>query len=184
MSFEGVAVRFADTIAYIGRDIEDAILLKYIERSEIPEQCKSILGDTNREIMKTLIMDLLEYSLENEIVGYSEEIFDALKELKVFNYENIYNRRDLSKGKVSTSNFLNELANKFKLIFKKSLKDLDEKNYNSPIFRDHIEYIDDLDYSTYYKPLKETRGLPLIVRDYIAGMSDKYFNEIYERNNH
>jgi len=184
MSFEGVAVRFADTIAYIGRDIEDAILLKYIERSEIPEQCKSILGDTNREIMKTLIMDLLEYSLENEIVGYSEEIFDALKELKAFNYERIYNRRDVSQGNVSTSNFINELANKFKLIFKKTLKDLEEKNYNSPIFRDHIEYIDDLDYSTYYKPLKETSGLPLIVRDYIAGMSDKYFNEIYERYNH
>jgi len=180
MSFEGVAVRFADTIAYIGRDIEDAILLKYIKRSEIPEQCKSILGDTNREIMKTLIMDLLEYSLENEIVGYSEEIFDALKELKAFNYEKIYNRRDLTHGKDSTSNFMKDLAYKFKLIFKKSLKDLEEKNYNSPIFRDHIEYIDDLDYSTYYKPSKETNNLQLIVRDYIAGMSDKYFNEIYE----
>jgi len=56
-------------------------------------------------------------------------------------------------------------------------------NYESPIFRDHIEYIDDINYSTYFKPLKESKQLTLIVRDYIAGMSDKYFREIFERFN-
>ena len=59
MSYEGIVVRFADSISYIGRDIEDAILLKYINRKDIPESCKRILGDTNRKIMKSLIMDLL-----------------------------------------------------------------------------------------------------------------------------
>jgi len=39
MSYEGIAMRFADTISYIGRDIEDAILLKIIKRSDIPEEC-------------------------------------------------------------------------------------------------------------------------------------------------
>ena len=181
MSYEGVAVRFADTIAYIGRDIEDAILLKYIKRSEIPKHCKDILGDTNREIMKTLIMDLLEHSLENEIVGYSEEIFNSLKELKTFNYDKIYNRRDLSSGKITSLKFIDKLTKKFNLIFNSSLQDLENQNYQAPIFTDHIEYIDDINYSTYYKPLMENNNLALIVRDYIAGMSDKYFNEIYHR---
>lgn len=175
MSYEGIAVRFADTIAYIGRDIEDAILLKFIDRKDIPETCKKILGDTNRKILNTLIMDLLDYSLDRDTIGYSDKIFKALKELKQFNYEHIYYRRD-------TSLLKKGLTKKFELIFERCLKDLEEENYNSPIFKDHIEYIDDVRlYNTYFRPLKENNNSTLIVRDYIAGMSDKYFNEIAKR---
>ncbi|TFG30389.1 MAG: HD domain-containing protein [Promethearchaeota archaeon] len=181
MSYEAIAVRFADSISYIGRDIEDAILLKFIKRSEIPEKCKKILGDTNRKIINTLIMDLLNYSLDNDVIGYSTEIFDALKELKIFNYENIYNRRDLLLNKISQKSFKEELTKKFELIFQISLKDLEEENYDSLIFKDHIEYIDDEQYSSYFKRLKNDKKQPLMVRDYIAGMSDKYFSEIFEK---
>ena len=176
-SFEGITVRFADTISYIGRDIEDAILLKFIKREEIPDICKKVLGDTNREIMKSLIMDLLNYSLDNGSIGYSEEVFDALRELKVFNYDRIYTRRDLMIGNGAV--FLDKLKEKFQLIFKTSLKDLEEENYDSPIFTDHVAYIDDNDYNTYFQPLRDKKKLTLIVRDYIAGMSDKYFEGIY-----
>lgn len=177
MSYEGCAVRFADTISYIGRDIEDAILLKFIHRNDIPESCVNILGDTNRKIMNSLIMDLLDYSLDHQELGYTEDIFNALIELKQFNYEHIYNRRDLFKRKGSELTFVEELREKFKVIFDGSYKDLEEQKYDAPIFVDHIEYIDDSDFSTYYKPNKD--NLALIVRDYIAGMSDKYFKDIY-----
>jgi dGTPase len=178
MSFEGIVVRLSDTIAYIGRDIEDAILLKLIKRNQIPDSCKKVLGDTNAKIINTLITDLLNYSLNNDVIGYSDEIFQVLKELKAFNYENIYTRRD-KKG-ISYEIFVERLKSKFKLIFNRCLKDLEEENYKNPIFRDHIEYIDDKNYSTYFKPLRTKNKLTLIVRDYLAGMSDKYFNEIFE----
>ena len=181
MSYEGIAVRFADTISYIGKDIEDAILLKFISRKEIPENCKKILGDTNRKIMNTLIMDLLNYSINNNTIGYSEEIFRSLKELKKFNYDRIYSRRDLFQKKNSKITFLDNLKKKFEIIFEKCLKDLEQENHDSPIFKDHIEYIDDENCGTYFKLLKEKNQLTLIVRDYIAGMSDKYFEEIYNR---
>lgn len=181
MTYEGIAVRFADTISYIGRDIEDAILIKLINRKEIPEKSKKILGDTNAKIINTLITDLLNFSLDNDVIGYSDEIFNTLKELKAFNYENIYIRRDLFRKNSSDKTFLDKLKARFLTIFEKSLKDLEEGNYNAPVFKDHIEYIDDKNYSTYFKSLKKKKQLTLIVRDYIAGMSDKYFNEIYER---
>ena len=181
MSYEGIAVRFADTISYIGRDIEDAILLKFIKRKDLPENCKKILGDTNRIIMNSLIMDLLNYSLDNDTIGYSEKIFGALKELKEFNYEKIYLRRDLFPNKHTNSTFMDELTKKFELIFEKSLEDLEKENYKAPIFKDHIEYIDNPNFETYFKPLKEKNKLTLIVRDYIAGMSDKYFSEVYQQ---
>jgi dGTPase len=180
MSYEAIVTRFADTISYIGRDIEDAILLKFIERSDIPENCKVVLGDTNAKIINTLITDLLDYSLNSEEIGYSTGIFEALKELKTFNYKMIYVRRDLLKKNSSDQTFLDKLKVKFELIFEKCLKDLKEDNFSSPIFKDHIEYIDNKNYSTYFKPLKESKQLTLIARDYIAGMSDKYFNDIYQ----
>jgi dGTPase len=179
MSYEAIAMRFADSIAYIGRDIEDAILLKLIKRTDIPKNCRDVLGDTNRKIMKTLIMDLLNTSLHREKLGYSELIFDAFKELKKFNYDNIYSRRDMYKTEESKISYIENLTQKFELIFEQSLKDLENKNIKAPIFKDHIEYIDDEMYSTYYEPNKEEGNLALVVRDYIAGMSDKYFHEVF-----
>ncbi len=180
MTYEAIVTRFSDTISYIGRDIEDAILLKLINRDEIPDHCKKVLGDTNAKIIDTLITDLLNFSLDNDIIGYSDEIFKALKELKSFNYNHIYNRRDLFKKNLTEKTFIENLKERFLLIFERSLKDLEEDNYKAPIFRDHIEYIDDKNYNTYFKALKKNHQLTLIVRDYIAGMSDKYFNKIYE----
>lgn len=172
MSYEAIVVRFADVIAYIGRDIEDAILLKYITRSDLPARPKKILGNTNRKIMNVLIMDLINFSLDNDVIGYTKEIFQALKELKEFNYDQIYIRKD--------HDFREIVSKKFNLIFEKSLKALKDEDFDSPIFKDHIEYIDDEKYSTYYKPLKKEGKLTLIVRDYISGMSDKYFNDMYD----
>lgn len=172
MTYEGIAVRFADTLAYIGRDIEDAILLKFISRDDIPENCVRLLGDTNRKIMNTLIMDLIDYSLEHDAIGYSKPIFNALKELKAFNYKNIYLRRD--------ENMDHLIEGKFELIYETCLRDLKEENFHSSIFKDHIEYIDNSEYTTYFEPHKKANIIQLIVKDYIAGMSDKYFSEVYE----
>ncbi|MFX0003483.1 MAG: deoxyguanosinetriphosphate triphosphohydrolase family protein [Candidatus Hodarchaeota archaeon] len=180
MTYEAIVTRFSDTISYIGRDIEDAILLKLINREQIPDHCKKILGDTNPKIIDTLITDLLNFSLDNDVIGYSDEIFKTLKELKSFNYDNIYIRRDLFKKNASEKTFIENLKERFSLIFDRCLKDLEEDNYKAPIFRDHIEYIDDNSFNTYFKPLKKNHQSTIIVRDYIAGMSDKYFNEIYE----
>lgn len=175
MSYEGIAVRFADIIAYIGKDIEDAILLNVIRRKDIPENCREVLGNTNRKIINTLIRNLLDYSIENETIGYDENIFSALKELKEYNYENIYEKRDKKSKEQHES-----IQKDFYLMFEVFLKDLEKSNYNSPIFKDHINYIDDKNYSSYYQKYKEKDKLGWIVRDYIAGMSDSYFKEMTE----
>jgi len=126
-------------------------------------------------------MDLINFSWENDVIGYSENIFEALKELKEFNYDNIYLRRDLRIKRVESNlTFFDEVRKKFQLIFEKSLNDLQEENYETPVFKDHVEYIDDPNYNHYFNPLKKEKKLTLIARDYIAGMSDKYFAQTYE----
>lgn len=99
-TLEGCVVRMADTIAYIGRDIEDAIILGLIKRTDIPASCRRILGDRNGAIVYTLVTDLIANSQvaapaspnngELNHIGFSEEIAGALQELKTFNYKHIY----------------------------------------------------------------------------------------------
>jgi len=96
-TLEGCVVRLADTIAYIGRDIEDAIILELIRREDLPENCQTVLGITNGTIVYTLVTDLITNSRISEnndvvssLIGFSSTVAAALKELKAFNYERIY----------------------------------------------------------------------------------------------
>ena len=62
MTLEGCVVRISDIIAYIGRDIEDAILLGKWKREDIPENIKKVLGDSNREIINTIVLEIVNNS--------------------------------------------------------------------------------------------------------------------------
>ena len=99
-TFEGCVVRLADTIAYIGRDIEDAITLGLIKRNNIPGRTQKILGKTNGTIVYNLVTDLISNSLAPQTrpaqsralssIGFSTQIAETLRELKEFNYQAIY----------------------------------------------------------------------------------------------
>ena len=90
MTLEGCVVRLADTIAYIGRDLEDAIRLELVKREEIPARAARVLGTTNGTIVYRLVEDLLARSWEKDRVGYSDQVAEALLELKNFSRERIY----------------------------------------------------------------------------------------------
>ncbi|MFT3752738.1 MAG: HD domain-containing protein [Paludibacter sp.] len=57
MTLEGCVMRISDVIAYIGRDLEDAILIGLIKRSDIPEQVRKVIGDTNGAIINNIILE-------------------------------------------------------------------------------------------------------------------------------
>lgn len=90
MTLEGCVVRISDIIGYIGRDIEDAIILGKIKREEVPEDITNILGSTNKEIVNTIILDIIKESLNKPYIAMSKNVYEALFKLKKFNYENIY----------------------------------------------------------------------------------------------
>jgi dGTPase len=98
-TLEGCVVRLADTIAYIGRDIEDAIILGLISRADIPKRCRNVLGETNGTIVYSLVTDLIagsrvprpgEAAAQEGSIGFGPEVAEALQELKHFNYQHIY----------------------------------------------------------------------------------------------
>ena len=92
MTLEGCVVRISDIIAYVGRDIEDAIRLKLIKKEDIPKEITEVLGSTNREIINKVIIDILEQSIDKPYIKLSDKVFNALLKLKDFNNKNIYSK--------------------------------------------------------------------------------------------
>ena len=90
MTLEGCVMRISDVIAYIGRDIEDAIVVGLIKREDIPDEVTKVLGNNNRQIINTLIIDLLNNSYGKNYLTFSDDVFKALDTLFDFNYEHIY----------------------------------------------------------------------------------------------
>ncbi|RJX19704.1 MAG: HD domain-containing protein [Desulfobulbus sp.] len=168
MSLEGCVVRLADTIAYLGRDIEDAIELALIRREEIPAGCGRRLGTSNGTIVYTLVTDLVAHSRqvrqatglgdqEKEYVGFSPEVATAMLEMKQFNYERIY-RNPAFKPDFARIHVC------YEKLFVHYLRQLDLPPEDGGGLLDSMA----LDY---------LRGLPpaAIVRDYLAGMTDDFF---------
>jgi dGTPase len=153
-------VRMADTISYIGRDIEDAIRLGLINRRDIPKDCTQVLGDTNGTIVYNLVEDLITNSLDRPYASFSNEVGEALRRLKKFNEERIYKN---FRVKEQTS----KIRLMFELLFEKYFQDLETGNEESDIYRKFLDGIS-LEY-------RERTPLAGIVRDFIAGMTDDYF---------
>ncbi len=160
MTLEGCVVRISDIIGYIGRDIEDAIRLGNIKREEIPTHITKVLGSTNKEIINTIVVDIIDNSYDKPYLEMSEEVYHALLDLKKFNYQYIYQKSLTDEQK----NFYREGMNK---IYFRYLHDLEENNKKSIIYR----YFLDTKESIYL----ENTSFKRMVIDFIAGMTDDLF---------
>ena len=166
MTLEGCVVRVSDLIAYLGRDIDDAVRLHVLNREEIPDDITDVLGSTTKEIVNTCILDIINNSYGKDYIKLSDEVFKAIENLKRFNYEHIYNKAMSKEEK-------EELRRKFVCLFDTYLHDLKINNLNSPIINSYLENMSD-DY-------KNNTTHERMVIDYIAGMTDDFFLREYDR---
>lgn len=88
-TYEGAIVRFSDKIAYLGRDIEDAMVAGFIDKKDIPLNIRKKVGESNSNIINYLVSDLVANSSE-EAIAVSEEAHELMLELRKFNYKHIY----------------------------------------------------------------------------------------------
>lgn len=91
-TWEGCVVKISDKISYLGRDIEDAIILGILDEKleELYEilQSKEVINNT--VIINHLVHDLCQNSSAENGLCFSNETFNLLKEIKAFNYKHIY----------------------------------------------------------------------------------------------
>lgn len=158
MTLEGCLVRICDVIAYIGRDIEDAITVNLISRSDLPETITNVLGDNNSQIIDTLVEDLILNSYDKPYLEFSKETYNALKKLLEFNYKNIYSNPKKEDKEEKYRGLFYSLFD--------SLKE-DLENKTGYIYE---EFLSDMAKS-YTKENNSDR----IIVDFIAGMTDEFF---------
>lgn len=166
MTLEGCVVRISDVIAYIGKDIEDAIRLNKISVSDLPSNIIKTFGIKNSEIVNTIVIDVIKNSLNKNYIKMSKKIYDALEELIQFNYKNIY-------LKANNKDQLKKIDRMFTSLF--------QLYYNQIIHNDlHAEiytiFLNDMS-NEYLNKATPARK----VIDYIAGMTDKFFVEQYKK---
>ncbi|MBF0242901.1 MAG: HD domain-containing protein [Desulfamplus sp.] len=160
MTIEGCVVRASDTIAYIGRDIEDSIRLGLISRDELPASCVELLGNTNGTIVYNLVTDVITTSLNKPYIAFSDKISDALNSLKSFNYEKIYYNPSIKKH-------LKSVKQIYIYLFDSFLNDLNRQNRDSIIYQNFLDGLSE----KYINGRSDVE----IVRDFIAGMTDSFF---------
>ena len=165
MTLEGCIVKLTDVISYSGRDLEDAIRLNFISREDIPLDIKETLGDTNRDIVNTLVCDVIENSKGHNYIKLSENVYKALKHLVIFNYENIYN-------KANTKERIDYYHKVFNKVYDNYLNDLNNNNLNSRIYLNYLNKMS--------KEYLQNNSNERKVIDYIALMTDEYLMKEYE----
>ena len=174
-TYEGCIVRLSDKIAYLGRDIEDAVRTKIITYSDVPSSIKKALGENNGEIINTLVLDLTHNSADKDYLGFSQDMFEIMGEIKNFNYKHIYNHPSIDKKKEILTDALGKLFDYYTELFEKYSFSQDYIKEQKQTARNFGHYVNSMQHI--YKDKADAKTL---ITDYIAGMTDFYAQEAFK----
>ena len=160
MTLEGCVVRISDVIGYIGRDIEDAISLGLFKREDLPKEIVEVLGNTNTDIVNTIILDIIKMSMDKPYIKMSDDVFKALSDLKDFNSKYIY-------SKSMTKDDYKYYEKGMNRLFSLYLNDIENKNTDSLIYKIFL--------NTQSNEYLENTPIKRQVIDFISGMTDEFF---------
>lgn len=176
-TWEACAVRVSDSIAYLGRDLEDAVKANLITRDEIPENIRNKLGVRNSEIINNLVDNVIDWSASNGKIGFSPEMFALLKEFKQFSRTRIYRNPKMVYWNDYSKTVLSAIYQYLSQLFDKFQTDWDAYAASSIALDNKFgKYIFSL------QSVYEASGfdIDVILRDYIAGMTDSYALHCFE----
>lgn len=172
-TLEGCVVRLSDMIAYIGKDRQDALTARLLD--EMPPFSSALIGSQNSEMINNLVVDIIENSYGKRGISMSPEVFEGLRTAKSENYRYIY-----QSDKINVA-YNESLKPMFVELYETLLDDVQTRNENSWIYKHHINVIRENE--KYYPGVRDylSEEPNQIVVDYIAGMTDDYFIELYQQ---
>ncbi len=193
-TWEGCVVKISDTIAYIGRDIEDAEKMNLLSEKEI-EKFNKIIEDVklqNSNIINYFVVDLCNNSNIKDGLRFSDKAFETLKSIKEFNYKQIYKNVKISPSIRYFRLVINEIFYTLKNEFagKNTIKNLKKmKRYYPNLSSEFIEWlsrysnIEERDTNIYRNKLlydlSNLEDYERAIIDYISGMTDQYIINVY-----
>ncbi len=177
-TLEGCVVRFADKIAYVGRDIEDALRTGVIESEFNLSSEYSELGGSNSGIINYLVEDIVENSYDKDEIRMSDKALHSLEKVLNENVKKIYRANKVVVYEKYCDLMLESLFDSFY----EAVRNIDKaRQSNNEVIRQFASFVDS--HPEKDKPESEM-PLPIYVTDYIAGMTDQYavkcFNELFK----
>lgn len=157
-SLEGQIARYADRIAYINHDIDDAIRAGILAEDELPDAAFDVLGDSHSRRIHKMVADLIDASDEGDAISMSTEVFDAMGVTRDFLFERVY----LGRGGPPTQEAVELIVQGLLAHFEKTGASVDRGFAPSPMAAG-----DDID--------QRVRAV-----DYVAGMTDRFALRAYE----
>ena len=201
-TYEGCVVKMADKIAYLARDIEDALRLHVLKQSQIDELRDQLnqMGTyqfyaiNNGSVVNYFIHDVVENSSVEKGIGLSQEAFDKMKVIMKFNYQNIYLIKRVQIHEKYVSLILNSL---FDFLYDyKQYDDFIQKlkhdlNQYPKLIGHYLTWLEKYAYIKQY-PRKEQYKNQIVydfekdfqafeksIIDYLAGMSDAFIIQVF-----
>ena len=157
VTLEGQVVKTSDRIAYINHDIDDALRSGVIREEDLPKECISYLGKNHRTRIDTLVRDMIENSTDKDRAALSEEAAYHMNELRTFMFRNVYNNVNVKKAEA--------LENAEQII-----------TILYDYYNDNFEVL-----PVELREMEEEFGRRELVKDHIAGMTDRYAMSTYEK---
>ncbi len=144
---EGRIVHFADRIAYVNHDIDDAVRAGLIVSSDLPREATRVLGATHGDRIDAMVADMVRFGEQEHEIGMYAEAHDAMMELRGYLFQEVYaGQAQEESGKVD-----------------QLLRGL------HTCFMRHIDALPEI-----YKKRIDQDGENRAVCDYIAGMTDRF----------
>lgn len=169
-TLEGCVVRVCDIIAYLGKDRQDAMRARLIDSPS--DLGWSGIGMINAEIINNLEVNIIEHSYGKPYIMLDFEHYQGLAEAKRKNYDMIYRAEGVAK-------VLDDIVKPFmQRMYYRLLSDLKGGVTSSPIFKHHIDFVQNNHYYASPMPYIETEPNQIVV-DYMASMTDDYCAELY-----
>jgi len=158
MTLEGQVVRVADIIAYISHDLDDAIRGGVISSQDIPSFCLQVLGDRSSKRIDTMVRNLVMHSLKDPSLGLlmGDEVLQAMVKLREFLYERVYDLGRVHEDFIKARKVIMELYQIF---------------LSDPGLLDTYLGVSE----------NPEQADPQKVTDFIAGMTDRYALNLYEK---
>lgn len=154
-TLEGRVVKFADRIAYINHDIDDAVRAEILHESEIPEKLHKTLGANHSARINTMVTSIVRASADKDGVFMEPDIKEATDELRDFLFEKVY----------YSSHVLAEEERAVGLIVR--------------LFEYFVKHPEEMPGA--YLALCESEPVPRVVTDFISGMTDRHAISIYKQ---
>ncbi|MBQ6661943.1 MAG: deoxyguanosinetriphosphate triphosphohydrolase [Firmicutes bacterium] len=156
-TLEGQIVRLSDRIAYINHDIDDALRSGVITFSDLPAGPIAVFGTRHSRRIDAMVRNVIEVSEGKDRIGMDESHAAALDELRTFMFANVYRSKSVKK--------------------EEDLMMVDQVvRFLYAYFVDHPEELPEDEHL-----IMAEEGVNVAVRDYVAGMTDRYAINTYHR---